>query len=215
MNKKRILVVDDSDFDRDLLKRTLTRKGRFTVLQASSEEECLKVLETKSVDLVLLDIMMPGSYGSQTLLQIRKKFNAIELPVIMVTVKSEAADVVECLQNGANDYITKPVNFEVAFERIATHLHLSEVSMTMSQVQQFSTLEALVTTYNHEINNLLSVALGCLNQNIKEDEKVIERLRNSLWKIAGVMKNLKTIAQQGNINLDQYSGPTKFLKINE
>ena len=79
-----------------------------------------KLVETEPIDLILMDIMMPGEFGTQVLSKIREKFNTIELPIIMVTSKADVSDVIECLRIGANDFIAKPVNFDVAVSRIST-----------------------------------------------------------------------------------------------
>ena len=124
---KNILVVDDNNFDRTLLSAGLSRKGDFKIIEASNGTECLEILDNQEIHLILLDIMMPEQEGDQVLKKIRAKFNAIEMTVIMVTSKSETSDIVSCIQNGANDYITKPITFDVAVYRMMTHLKLSEV----------------------------------------------------------------------------------------
>jgi PAS domain S-box-containing protein len=119
----RLLVVDDVEENRDLLQRRLTRRG-YDVSVASDGEIALKALEGGDFDLVLLDIMMPGMDGLETLEHLRRTHERGTLPVIMVSARSDSADMVKALELGANDYITKPINFSVALARIATHLTL-------------------------------------------------------------------------------------------
>lgn len=73
-------------------------------------------------DLVLLDVMMPGISGLEVLTQIRRTFTSQQLPIIMVTANSMSNDVVEALKLGADDYVTKPIDFEVALARINTQI---------------------------------------------------------------------------------------------
>ena len=80
------------------------------------------MLAAQHVDLVLLDVMMPGMGGIETLRQLRQSRSVSELPVIMVTAKDSSEDVVEALDAGANDYVTKPVDFAVALARIRTQV---------------------------------------------------------------------------------------------
>jgi diguanylate cyclase (GGDEF)-like protein/PAS domain S-box-containing protein len=80
------------------------------------------MLETRRVNLVLLDIEMPGLSGIQVLRAMRERHSAAELPVIMVTARQESQDIVAALGAGANDYVTKPVDFAVAVARIETQL---------------------------------------------------------------------------------------------
>jgi diguanylate cyclase (GGDEF)-like protein len=116
-----LLVVDDELLNRDALQRRLERVG-YRVLTADSGPAALDLASTHHVDLVLLDVMMPGMDGVETLRQLRRSRSVSELPVIMVTAKDGSEDVVEALEAGANDYMTKPVDFAVAQARIRTQL---------------------------------------------------------------------------------------------
>jgi CheY-like chemotaxis protein len=122
-----ILVVDDLPANRDLMGRRLERSG-FRVLSASSGREALEVLRTSPVDLVLLDIMMPGMTGLDVLRSVRATRSTASLPVVMVTAKTDSEDVVEALSLGANDYVTKPVDYPVALARIRAHLRMREAA---------------------------------------------------------------------------------------
>jgi len=115
-----LLVVDDLPANRDLMTRRLEKSG-FRVLSAASGPEALELLRRVSVDMVLLDIMMPVMTGLDVLRQIRSTLSPT-LPVVMVTAKTDSADVVEALALGANDYVTKPVEYPVALARIKAHL---------------------------------------------------------------------------------------------
>ena len=116
-----ILVVDDSETNRDLLCRRLGRKG-YSTTAATGGVEALTLLESHSFDLVLLDVMMPDVDGLTVLKTLRQTYSASQLPIIMVTAKQESTDIVEALELGANDYVTKPIDFPVALARIRTHL---------------------------------------------------------------------------------------------
>jgi CheY-like chemotaxis protein len=116
-----LLVVDDYSANRELLARRLERAG-YATLMAESGTEALEVLGRARVDLVLLDIMMPGMSGLEVLTRIRETRSASDLPVIMVTARTESADVVQALGMGANDYVTKPIDFPVVQARIEAHL---------------------------------------------------------------------------------------------
>ncbi len=116
-----LLVVDDYPLNRELLARRLERAG-YGTLMAASGAEALDILGRAPVDLVLLDIMMPGMSGLEVLTRIRQTRSASDLPVIMVTARTESADVVEALGLGANDYVTKPIDFPVVQARIEAHL---------------------------------------------------------------------------------------------
>jgi diguanylate cyclase (GGDEF)-like protein len=117
----RLLVVDDIEENRTLLSRRFSRRG-CVVVEAESGFAALDLVAQQEFDLVLLDIMMPGQSGIEVLKQIRASHSPDTLPVIMITAKAGNTDVVEALELGANDYITKPVDFSIAFARAQTQL---------------------------------------------------------------------------------------------
>src|SRR5687767_9091506 len=107
-----LLVVDDVQENRDILSRRLEKQG-FSVLSAEGGQEALDIVAREPVDLVLLDIMMPGINGIEVLQRLRQTYLPTDLPIIMVTAKSESENIVEALDFGANDYVTKPIDFAV------------------------------------------------------------------------------------------------------
>jgi len=121
----RLLVVDDTEHNRDLLARRLRRAG-FDVETAEDGVSALSLLEAShpAFDVVLLDVMMPGVSGLDVLKAIRRTHAATELPVIMATAKDESADIVEAFELGANDYVTKPLDLAVVLARLRTQLSL-------------------------------------------------------------------------------------------
>ena len=119
-----LLVVDDNPDNRDFLSRRLTKRG-FDVRSVDGGEAALFEVERGGVDLVLLDIMMPVMDGLEVLRRLRETHDQASLPVIMVTAKSEGTDVVRALDLGANDYITKPIEFPVVLARVQKELRTS------------------------------------------------------------------------------------------
>ncbi len=116
-----ILVVDDDAINRDLLTRRLERRG-YAVEAVASGADCLARLDAAPVAIVLLDVQMPDMSGFEVLQTVRRNPALSRLPVIMVTAKDQSDDIVAALDGGADDYITKPVDFPVAFARIRTQL---------------------------------------------------------------------------------------------
>jgi diguanylate cyclase (GGDEF)-like protein len=115
--RPRLLIVDDISDNRTILARRFERRG-FDVVEANSGSAAIELITKESFDLVLLDVMMPGIDGIETLKRIRSQQSASALPVIMVTAKSESGNIVDALDVGANDYVTKPVDFAVALARV-------------------------------------------------------------------------------------------------
>jgi class 3 adenylate cyclase len=119
----RLLVVDDNELNRDMLSRRLGSRG-FVVEVAVDGESALRRLEEQAFDLVLLDVMMPGLSGLDVLRRVRERWPESDLPVVMATARDATEDVVEALQLGANDYVTKPLDFAVVLARVETQLTL-------------------------------------------------------------------------------------------
>lgn len=105
----RILVVDDIEPNRDLLARRLQRLGHH-VTMAASGQEALDVLARERMDVVLLDIMMPGMSGYDVLERIKADAELRDLPVIMISAIDEVESIVRCIDLGADDYLPKPFN---------------------------------------------------------------------------------------------------------
>jgi DNA-binding response OmpR family regulator len=118
-----ILVVDDHPDNRELLTRSLEREG-FRVLEAASGRQALWHLKEGKISLILLDVMMPEMSGIEVLQSVRESYTASELPVIMLTAKTQSGDIVEALGQGANDYVTKPVDFPVVLARVQAQLRI-------------------------------------------------------------------------------------------
>src|SRR5256885_1293361 len=121
LRPSRLLIVDDNEMNRDMLARRLTRKG-YVIGLASSAKELLERVQREAVDLVLLDIEMPNISGLDALKILREHYSPAQLPIIMVTAKTQSDDIVTALELGANDYLTKPIDFPVAVARIGTQL---------------------------------------------------------------------------------------------
>lgn len=119
--KETLLVVDDEELNRNALSRRLQRSG-FDVEVASGGAEALRKMSERPYDLILLDQMMPGKSGSDVLRELRTQYSQAALPVIMVTAVTESSRVADSLELGANDYVTKPVDFTVALARIKAQL---------------------------------------------------------------------------------------------
>jgi diguanylate cyclase (GGDEF)-like protein/PAS domain S-box-containing protein len=117
----RLLIVDDNEMNRDMLARRLARKG-YVIGLAESAKELLPRVKEDGIDLLLLDIEMPEVTGLDALHSLRECYSPIELPIIMVTAKNQSDDIVKALEMGANDYLTKPIDFPVALARIGTQL---------------------------------------------------------------------------------------------
>src|SRR5436305_10796414 len=136
----RILIVDDEEVLRDVLETVLRREG-FDVLLASSGEEALNVLDSsEEVDLVILDIMLPGISGIDTLRSIR--VSTPSLPVIIITAFSSIDGAIEAMKHGAFHYIPKPFKNEEVVHTINKALTQRRLSRENERLK-----EELATKY--------------------------------------------------------------------
>ncbi|MBT4844201.1 MAG: SpoIIE family protein phosphatase [Planctomycetaceae bacterium] len=145
-NRGNILVVDDNEMNRDMLSRRLQRK-KYNVETAVGGREAIDAIKAGEYDLILLDITMPEVDGFEVLERVRRIYDATELPIIMATAKTDSEDVVKSLEMGANDYVTKPIDFQVALARVNTQMQLKE---SMDRVR---TLEQSLAERNAELQS--------------------------------------------------------------
>jgi adenylate cyclase len=132
-SKSRLLVVDDSAANLDMLTRRLRGRG-YEVTGASDGPGALRAIEKEPFDAVLLDVVMPGMSGLEVLETIRLTHSVADLPVIMATSRDGSGHIVEALRLGANDYVTKPLDFPVVRARLKTQLLLKQARDRLQRV---------------------------------------------------------------------------------
>ena len=116
--KSKILIVDDEEHIRELIRFYLDKEG-FSVVQAASGEEALHLLENEYIDLAIVDIMMPVMDGFQLVEEMKEMK---DIPVIMLTAKSQSADKLRGFSLGIDDYVTKPFDPDELLARVKTIL---------------------------------------------------------------------------------------------
>jgi DNA-binding response OmpR family regulator len=121
----RILVADDNETNRDILATRLEANG-YEVLHAGDGEEALAVTREHRPDLILLDIMMPKLDGIEVCRRIKADAALPFTPIILVTAKAESGDVVEGLDAGADEYLTKPIDQKALVARVKALLRIKE-----------------------------------------------------------------------------------------
>jgi diguanylate cyclase (GGDEF)-like protein len=167
-----ILIVDDSAANRAVLARRFESRG-FLTAEAASGKEALNLINERSFELILLDVVMPGVPGIEVLKLIRQESGPDQLPVIMVTAKSDGSDVAQALAAGANDYITKPVDFVAAFARVNTQLERKRAMENLAKA--VGELQALNETLELRVAER-TAALVRTNEELKTE--IAERERS-------------------------------------
>ena len=213
---KKILIVDDDELNSTALAKRLERRG-YVAKVITNGTTLLEVLEKDQVDLVLLDIVMPEIDGLTLLKQIRTKYNSDELPVIMVTVIADGSDIFDAFASGANDYITKPVNIDVAASRIKGQLSAVELLIERIRKKEIEAINAVVITYHHEVNNPLAIAKSELQLLTKAqqsvDPKNLNKVIKSLDRIEEILKKIKEVADKNQVPYEFYASKSKMVKV--
>ena len=182
----RLLVVDDNDLNREMLSRRLQRRG-FEVVMAADGYEAMQQVDNDQFDLILLDILMPGISGLEVLETLRKRYSPAELPIIMATAKTQSEDVVAALSLGANDYVTKPIDFSVLLARVDTHLKLKNL---------FKLKDDFLSMASHDLKNPLFVIVCqayLIASKVPVGETMTEEAMEMLNKIGLHSKNMQKI----------------------
>ena len=141
--KRRVLVADENPLNRQLMRRRLVRRG-YVVDAVATAAEVLAHLPVETPDIVLMDLALPDMSGLECLQRIRDQPRTHRLPVVLVSAFRESDDIVDGLRRGANDYVTKPIDFDVLVARMETHL--SHASLLVQLETKKHMLARLATT---------------------------------------------------------------------
>jgi class 3 adenylate cyclase len=163
----RILVVDDNASNRDLLCRRLQRQGH-SVVQAADGARALALVEVEALDLILLDLMMPGVSGYDVLVRLKRDPRYRDIPVIMISALDELDSIVRCIEAGADDYLAKPFDPTLLRARVGSSLqkkHLRDHERDM--------VEALRTEKERSEHLLLNILPKAIVTRLSSGETII------------------------------------------
>lgn len=149
----KVLIVDDEPINRQVLHNHLALQN-YQLLEASDGMEALEIMEREQVvDLILLDIMMPGMSGYEVCKQLRKVYPVNDLPIIFLTAKNQVADLVQSFAVGANDYLSKPVTKHELLTRVETHLKLLDINRNLEHMVDERTADLAHKKQELELKN--------------------------------------------------------------
>ena len=203
---KVILAIDDEEHILELLAYNLENNG-FKVLTAGSGEEGLETLKKEKVDLILLDIMLPGIDGMEMLKRLRKNPDTADLPVIMLTAKSEEINKVLGLEVGADDYISKPFGFYELVARVKAVLRRSERHVASSTAKEDS----------DEVIAIDKIVINNTTHEVIVDGKVVELALKEFELLYVLAKNRTRVFSRETL-LDkiwgyEYAGETRTVDV--
>jgi len=199
MNPSSILIVDDEPDNFDVIETLLSVQG-YHLYYASNGQEALSILDTVNPDLILLDVMMPGLNGIEVCKKIKADLHWKTVPVIMVTALSSKEDLALCLEAGADDFISKPVNRLELCARVKSMLRIKQQHDTIQHFSdlQRNTINVLGRNLQELTGNLVLSLSQELNTPVHGISSIIELLKVNI-------KNMDTVEVQLLLDLADQS----------
>jgi signal transduction histidine kinase len=216
--ENQILIVDDETINLQVLSNYLSLQN-YNVIQVTSGIEALARIEKGlKPDAIILDVMMPQMTGYEVTRKLRQKWAALELPILLLTAKTQIEDLVIGLESGANDYLTKPISKQELLARLKTHISLSQFkaqNLKLEVEKQAAELanqakSQFLATMSHELRTPLNGILGYaqilkrdLNLEPRQQKglKIIEQSGEHLLTLINDVLDLAKI-ESGKIELD-------------
>jgi len=206
IEESRILVVDDDEIIRKLLRRVLERSG-FIVDEAASGEQAIDCINRNPPDLILLDVVMDGIDGFITCRKVKHIEGMDEVPIIFVTGRSDTGSIVEGLDAGGSDYITKPINRHEALARIRNHLKMRNLMRLQREFidglkKANLAKNRIIGVASHDLRNPLAsirglseflADLGPLNDEQREVANTIQSTSDSMLHLVDELLDLSVI----------------------
>ncbi len=218
---KRILVIDDLPENVFMLQDRLEHEG-YEVLTAYNGKSGIEKAQNELPDLILLDVMMPDINGFEVCKTLVSDSRTSDIPIILVTAKTDAEDIKEGLESGAYDYIKKPINKIELLARVKSELKLSDANKLLVEVEKRNTFFATVVTANHKIKQpltLISLSSAAIKRELKKDEiskdTVLEKIKYidlAITEITAVLDQLNKIKDPV---LSNYTKTIKMIKVEE
>ena len=176
--KENLLIVDDSKFQRVVLRETLSE--HFDIIEATDGAECLEIIKKKSeaIDIVLLDLVMPGIDGFEVLKRRQKNKDFRNIPVIVLTTSDDISFQTEAFELGADDFIIKPVDARIAISRINNTLgavrHLKEVLEEQNSWRIKSQIDEMTHLFNKVTTEEMVTEILCQSDEKKHALMIID-----------------------------------------
>jgi DNA-binding response OmpR family regulator len=196
-----ILVVDDNESNRDMLSRRLIHEG-YAVRVAANGQDALQLLKTESVDLILLDVMMPEMDGYEVLVRLKTDHTLRDIPVIMISALDEIESVVRCIEQGAEDYLSKPFDPVLLRARIGACLEkkrLRDQEVLYLKDVSYVTHAAVAV----EAGEFASEMLGDVSKRPDELGQLARVFQRMAYEVAAREQQLKQQIQVLSIEIDQ------------
>lgn len=205
-----VLIVDDEPVNLQVLVNYLALEN-YEIVQANNGWEALDAIENGlQPDLILLDVMMPRMTGYEVCQKLREKYLPNELPILMLTAKNQVSDLVEGLNSGANDYLTKPISKSELIARIKTHLQLSYINQAYSRFvpRQFLDFLKKETILDVNLGDQIQQDMSVLFADIRNFTTLSEKLspEENFQFINSYLAYMEPSITENNGFIDKYIG---------
>jgi DNA-binding response OmpR family regulator len=153
MPKEHILIVDDEEDILELIEFNLVREG-YRVTGVLTGEDAIKTIQKEKIDLMVLDLMLPGIDGFEVTKQIKNNASIPDVPIIILSAKGEEADVVTGLELGADDYVSKPFSPKILVARVRSLLRRktsSNIKWPEKQPQQINIFGIMIDPIRYKV----------------------------------------------------------------
>ncbi len=220
-----ILVVDDNKENLKVVSNFLKTEG-YQIALSLNADDALSILKENKIDLILLDVMMPGTDGFTLCRILKDKPRLEDIPVIFLTAKTETSDLVEGFSAGGVDYITKPFQKEELIARVNNHIMLAHAkSQVIKQAEEIRkinrTKDRLYSVIAHDIKSpfanismlISTLAEGYLESGSEEYTEILQNINNSTQETYALLINLLqwTRSQTGDLELSLEEIPVEGL----
>jgi CheY-like chemotaxis protein len=195
-----VLIAEDNEELREILHAEFELDG-LTVLTATNGSEAVTIAQRSKPDLILMDVLMPVMNGIEATRVIKANIETRHIPIIMLTVIEKRDDIVEALETGAIDYITKPFFMPELKARVKSILQhkvmydeLKRIQDTLIKNERLQTMRELTEAVQGSVNGPLTVILGRIDllrrkqQDVSEDD--LKTLENAAKKIRDIVNHL-------------------------
>ncbi|MGB7062409.1 MAG: response regulator [Candidatus Zixiibacteriota bacterium] len=230
-----ILLVDDERMNLKLL-RTILRKGGYGFLEVESGEEALQLLGQEKVDLIVLDLMMPGMDGFQVLESVKSNPSTDFIPVIIASALKDSAAIERGLELGANDYFTKPLSDDdrrfqlplkvrnlIKSKKMQDQLadlnrELKKTQEKLIEKEKVSAVVEMAGAASHELNQPLTAILGNLQlvmAKLPEGDPLAKRVNKVLSQVDRMVEIVKKIGHITRYRTKEYAENVRIVDIDK
>lgn len=211
---KNILCIDQSRFALKYYEGEFGTFG-FNVYPCRSRDEIFKTLKSSDIHCILCAYELEGTTGPQLAKELKSDRKFKNIPIIILTSKSDKKYLLETIHSGAEDFINKDLDIEIISSKINAVIRYGDLLKKQVELERYRTIHAMMTTIGHEIMNPLSIAYGMIGKSHENlTERKFQKVLDSLDRIQSVVKKIDDLTNV-NIEFDHYSEDSELINIHK